>query len=117
MNSEINTADWSVFSRNYYDIAKTAMFILLGTLAIIVFGDIKGAEPALAIVIISSGLYGILGGDDALRNLEGLRTDINGEENSSNYARSLKSSTFMLFRVTQALAFVALVSTQLKAMF
>ncbi len=37
MNSEIKTNDWSVFSRNYYNVSKNAMFILLGTLAIIVY--------------------------------------------------------------------------------
>lgn len=117
MNSEIKTNDWSVFSRNYYNVSKNAMFILLGTLAIIVFGDTEGAKAAIAIIIFSSALYGVLGGDDALRILEGLRSDINDNGDNTNYVKSLQSSTFMFFRVTQSLAFVAMAVTQLMVLF
>ena len=93
------------------------MYILLGTLAIIVFGDTNGAEAAIALIVFSSGLYGILGGDDALRILEGLRADINNNDINSSFVKSLQSSTFMLFRVVQSLAFAAMVVTQLMVLF
>ena len=39
---------------------RTAMFVLLGTLAVIVFGDTAGKELAVAVPLVGAGLYGIL---------------------------------------------------------
>jgi hypothetical protein len=117
MDSKILTANWSVFSRNYFNIIRIVTFLLLGTLVIIVFGDTKGAEAAIATMIIVSGLIGVLGGDNALRLLDSLRTDMNDDDKNTNFGKTLQSSPFPLFRALSALTLVAIVITQLMVLF
>jgi hypothetical protein len=60
----------------YYDVTRTANFLLLGTVAIILFANTAGAELAIAVLVVGAGLYAILGGDRALSNLTALRADM-----------------------------------------
>lgn len=117
MDTKIQIASWSLFSKNYFDVTRTSIFVLLGTLAIIVFGNTTGAEMAIAATIIASGLYAVLAGDDALRILDSLRADINNEGELTNFDKSLQSSPFLFFRAASALTFVAVVILQLMALF
>jgi hypothetical protein len=69
----------------YYDVVRTANFLLLGTVAIILFANTAGAELAIAALVVGGGVYGILGGDRALSNLTALRADMDKEDRDTNW--------------------------------
>ena len=117
MDSETITTNWSLFTRNYFNIVRTATFLLLGTLVVIVFGDTKGTEVAIAAVIIVSSLFAVIAGDNALHLVDSLRADINDDNKSTNFGKALQSSPFPFFRATSALSFVAVAITQLMVLF
>jgi hypothetical protein len=103
--------------QHYYNIMRTAMFVLFGTLAVIVFGDTAGAELAIAVPVVGAGLYGILAGDRALSDLVALRSDMDAEERATNYGRSFQAAPLPVFRAISAIIYVAIVATQLMMLY
>jgi hypothetical protein len=101
----------------YYDVVRTANFLLLGTVAIILFANTAGAELAIAVLVVGAGLYGILGGDRALSNLTALRTDMDKEGRDTNWGKSLQSAPLTVFRALHGIIHAAIVATQLMLLF
>jgi len=102
---------------HYYNIMRTAMFVLLGTLAVIVFGETAGTELAIAAPVVAAGLYGILAGDRALSDLGALRSDMDEEDRATNYGRSYQAAPLPAYRAISALVYVAMVATQLMVLY
>ena len=101
----------------YYDVVRTANFLLLGTVAIILFANTAGAELAIAVLVVGAGLLGILGGDRALSNLTALRTDMDKEGRDTNWGKSLQSAPLTVCRGLHGSIHAAIVGTQLMLLF
>jgi len=101
----------------YYDVTRTANFLLLGTVAIILFADTAGAELAIAVLLVGTGLYAILGGDRALSNLTALRADMDKEGRDTNWGKSLQAAPLSVFRAISGIIYAAIVATQLMLLF
>ena len=61
---------------NFNYILRTAMLVLLGTLAICIFAEDNAHIWPLSVTIIGATLYGILAGNTALNDLAALRVDM-----------------------------------------
>ena len=101
----------------YYDATRTANFLLLGTVAIILFANTAGAELAIAVLVVGTGLYAILGGDRALSNLTALRADMDKEDRDTNWGKSLQAAPLTVFRAISGIIHAAIVATQLMLLF
>jgi hypothetical protein len=101
----------------YYDVTRTANFLLLGTVAIILFANTAGAELAIAVLVVGAGLYGILGGDRALSNLTALRADMDKEDRDTNWGKSLQAAPLPVFRAISGIIYAAIVATQLMLLY
>ena len=101
----------------YYDVTRTANFLLLGTVAIILFANTAGAELAIAVLVVGTGLYAILGGDRALSNLTALRADMDKEGRDTNWGKSLQAAPLSVFRAISGIIYAAIVATQLMLLF
>ena len=64
---------------NFNYILRTAMFVLLGTLALGVFAEGNAHIWALSATIIGATLYGILAGNTSLNDMAALREDMDEE--------------------------------------
>ncbi len=102
---------------HYYEIVRTANFLLLGTAAVIVFGNTAGAELAIAVLIAGAGLYGILAGDRALSDVTSLRSDMDQADRATNYGKSLQAAPLPVFRAISAVIYAAIVATQLMVLY
>lgn len=102
---------------HYYEIVRTANFLLLGTAAVIVFGNTAGAELAIAVLIAGAGLYGILAGDRALSDVTALRSDMDQADRATNYGKSLQAAPLPVFRAISAVIYAAIVATQLMVLY
>jgi hypothetical protein len=102
---------------HYYEIVRTANFLLLGTAAVIVFGNTAGAELAIAVLIAGAGLYGILAGDRALSDVTALRSDMDQADRTTNYGKSLQAAPLPVFRAISAVIYAAIVATQLMVLY
>ena len=103
--------------QHYHNVMRTSMFVLLGSLAVIVFGDTAGLELAIAVPVVGAGLYGILAGDRALSDLTALRSDMDEEDRATNYGRSFQAAPLPVLRGMSAIIYVAIVVTQLMALY
>jgi hypothetical protein len=101
----------------YYDVTRTANFLLLGTVAIILFANTAGAELAIAVLVVGAGLYAILGGDRALSNLTALRADMDKEGRDTNWGKSLQAAPLPVFRAISGIIYAAIVATQLMLLY
>ena len=64
---------------NFNYILRTAMLILLGTLALCIFASGNAHIWPLSITIIGATLYGILAGNTAINDLDALREDMDAD--------------------------------------
>ncbi|MBW1905582.1 MAG: hypothetical protein JRJ24_09790 [Deltaproteobacteria bacterium] len=102
---------------HYYEIVRTANFLLLGTAAVIIWANTAGAELAIAVLVVGAGLYGILAGDRALSDVTALRSDMDKEDRDTNWGRSLQAAPLPVFRGISGLIYAAIVATQLMLLF
>jgi hypothetical protein len=100
-------------SENFNYILRTAMFVLLGTLALGIFAEGNSHIWALSASIIGATLYGILGGNAAINDLSALREDMDDETKKTNYGISVLSAPLPVFRAVLILVYLAIVVTQL----
>jgi len=101
---------------HFFNVMRTAMFVLVGTLAINVFGVTQDATLALAAIIISAALYGGLAGDAALRDIAAANKDMNEEDAASNFGRSANGAPMSLYRMIVAAVYIIIAVTQLMAL-
>ena len=94
-------------------ILRTAMFVLLGTLALGIFAEGSSHIWALSASIIGATLYGILAGNAAMNDLSALREDMDDETKKTNYGISVLSAPLPVFRAVLILVYLAIVVTQL----
>ena len=64
---------------NFNYILRTAMLVLLGTLALCIFASGNAHIWPLSITIIGATLYGILAGNTAINDMDALRKDMDDE--------------------------------------
>ena len=100
-------------AENFNYILRTAMFVLLGTLALGVFADGNAHIWALSATIIGATLYGILAGNAAINDLSALREDMDDETKKRNYGISVLSAPLPVFRAILIIVYLAIVITQL----
>ena len=104
---------------NFNYILRTAMFVLLGTLALGVFAEISNSFLgnvhiwALSATIIGAALYGMLAGNTALNDMAALRDDMDEETKNTNYGVSVLSAPLPVFRVILLLVYLVIAATQL----
>ena len=98
---------------NFNYILRTAMFVLLGTLALGIFAEGNAHIWALSVTIIGATLYGILAGNTALNDMAALREDMDEETKNTNYGVSVLSAPLPVFRVILFIVYLAIAVTQL----
>ena len=99
--------------KHFIYILRTAMFVLLGTLALGVFADGNEHIWALSVTIIGATLYGILAGNAAINDISALREDMDDETKKTNYGISILSAPLPVFRALTIIIYLAIVITQL----
>ena len=117
MDAQTRTNLMTTRVQHYYDVMRTAMFVLLGTLAVIVFGDTAGAELAVAVPLVGAGLYGILAGDRTLSDVVALRSDMDEQDRATDWGRSIQAAPLPIYRGISAIIYVAIVAAQLMALY
>ena len=98
---------------NFNYILRTAMFVLLGTLALGVFAEGNAHIWALSATIIGAALYGMLAGNTALNDLAALREDMDEETKNTNYGVSVLSAPLPVFRVILLLVYLVISNQQI----
>ena len=98
---------------NFNYILRTAMFVLLGTLALGVFAEGNAHIWALSATIIGAAIYGMLAGNTALNDMSALREDMDEETKNTNYGVSVLSAPLPVFRVILLLVYLVIAATQL----
>ncbi|MBS9717123.1 hypothetical protein ACFFUT_06250 [Pseudohalocynthiibacter aestuariivivens] len=101
---------------HFFNVMRTALFVLFGTLVLIATTDTGPYDLALGAVIVSAALYGGLAGDSALRDLTAINKDMNEEDAASNFGRSANGAPMMLYRVITALVYIVMALAQLNAL-
>ena len=98
---------------NFNYILRTAMLILLGTLALSIFASGNAHIWPLSITIIGAALYGILAGNTAINDMDALRKDMDEETKNTNYGVSVLSAPLPVFRVILIVVYLAITVSQL----
>jgi len=116
MDRQIRAQSQAARGNHYFDIMRTVCFVEVGLLAIIVFGDIANHLIALWALIIGTGIYAVVGGDQALHDIEGLRNSMDEETARSPYGKTALKVNYTRIRILSGLmngviALALLVST------
>ena len=98
---------------NFNYILRTAMMILLSTLALCIFANGDIHLWPLSITIIGTALYGILAGNTGINDVDSLRKDMDEDTKNTNYGVSVKSAPLPVFRVILIVVYLAIVVSQL----
>tara|TARA_B100000579_G_scaffold230626_1_gene189011 strand:- start:31 stop:387 length:357 start_codon:yes stop_codon:yes gene_type:complete len=98
---------------NFNYILRTAMLVLLGTLALCIFASGNTHIWPLSITIIGATLYGILAGNSAINDMVALRKDMDEETKNTNYGISVMSAPLPVFRVILIIVYIAIAISQL----
>ena len=98
---------------NFNYILRTAMFVLLGTLALCVFVEGNSHIWALSATIIGTSLYGMLAGNTALNDMAALREDMDEETKNTNYGVTVQSAPLPVFRIILHIVYLTITVTQL----
>ena len=97
----------------FFHIQRTAMFVLLGTLAVHVFAQGAAHIWVLSASIVGAALYGVLAGNAAMKDIQALREDMDEETRDSNYGKSVLAQPFPVFRGLLFIIYLAIAITQL----
>ena len=98
---------------NFNYILRTAMFVLLGTLALGIFAEGNVHIWAVSATIIGATLYGMLAGNTALNDMAALREDMDEATKNTNYGVSVQSAPIPVFRVILLIVYLVIALTQL----
>ncbi len=98
---------------NFNYILRTAMLVLLGTLALCIFASGNAHIWPLSITIIGATVYGILAGNTAINDMDALRKDMDDETKKTNYGVSVMSAPLPVFRVILIVVYLAIAVSQL----
>ena len=98
---------------NFNYILRTAMLVLLGTLALCIFADGNAHIWPLSVTIIGAALYGILAGNTAINDMDALRNDMDEATKNTNYGVSVMSAPLPVFRVILIVVYLAIAVSQL----
>ena len=95
---------------NFNYILRTAMLVLLGTLALCIFAEGNAHIWPLS---VGATLYGILAGNTAINDMDALRKDMDEETKNTNYGISVQSAPLPVFRVILIVVYLAITVSQL----
>ena len=98
---------------NFNYILRTAMLVLLGTLALCIFVDGDAHIWPLSVTIVGAALYGILAGNTAINDMDALRKDMDEETKNTNYGISVMSAPLPVFRIILIVVYLAITVSQL----
>ena len=104
-------------ANHYYLIMLTVLLSDVILAGIIAFTGGGEARLALAAIIVGVGLYGVLGGDPALRDLANLRDSMDEETASTPYGKGAKASPIGAFRAISALVSAVLALALLLSLY
>ena len=96
---------------NFNYILRTAMFVLLGTLALGIFAEGNVHIWAVSATIIGATLYGMLAGNTALNDMAALREDMDEATKNTNYGVSVQSAPIPVFRVILLIVYLVIALT------
>ena len=116
MDANSHTALFTMYTGIVGNTLRTFLFGLLGAMAIIAFADIFEYKLAMAAIIITFTVLGVLRTKGPMGSLESLSTDMLSELAESNYGKTLADAPFGMFKIVTSALFLATGLAQLRAL-
>ena len=116
MDSNTHTALFTMYTGIVGNTLRTSLFGLLGTMAIITFADVSDYKLAMAAIIITFTVLGVLRTKGPIGSLESLAKDMSPEVADSNYGKVLADTPFGMFKIVTSVLFLITGVAQLWAL-
>ncbi|MEO1919131.1 MAG: hypothetical protein ABGW81_05400 [Paracoccaceae bacterium] len=116
MDTNSHTYLFTMYTGIVGNTLRTSLLGLLGTMAIIAFADISDYKLAMAAIIITFTVLGVLRAKGPIGSLGPLSTDMSSELAESNYGKALADAPFGMFKIVTSVLFLATGLAQLWAL-
>lgn len=116
MDTNTHTTLFTMYTGIVGNTLRTSLFGLLGTMAIITFADVSGYKLALAAIIITFTVLGVLRTKGPIGSLEMLAKDMSPELADSDYGKVLADTPFGMFKIIMSVLFIVTGLAQLWAL-
>jgi len=94
---------------------RTALFGLVGTMAIIAFADVSQYRLALTALIISLAVFGVLRSRGPIEMLSLLAKDMPEETANTNFGKAFADTPFGMFKIIIAVSLIVTAVLQIWA--